>query len=92
MLAKIRAAYVEDVGKRLVMKDSSRIERRVKVPYSDRWWTEPEPLLRAMELGSWSKISNLASFPERIRARCKTFTWPRPATRSYGTNAERKSS
>jgi hypothetical protein len=65
---------LENLCKRLVMKNSYRMKRRAGVPYSDRSWTTPEPLLRDFELKAWSKLSNLALFPERIRVRWKAFT------------------
>jgi Protein of unknown function (DUF3417) len=62
---------LENLCKRLVMKNSSPMKRREGVPYSDRWWTTPEPLLCDFELKARSKLSNLALFPERIRVRWK---------------------
>jgi hypothetical protein len=70
-----------------VMKDSSRIKRRVDVPSSDKWWAEHQ-LLRDLELKECPKIADVAVFAERIRTSWKSFMWPRPSSPSQSDKAD----
>jgi hypothetical protein len=52
------------------MNDSSRIERRVNAPSSDKWWTERELLLRDFQRGGCPKIADVAVFASVGKVSC----------------------
>jgi len=84
--------FSENVRTIAVMKDSSRIKRRVNAPSSDKGWTDREPLVRDFQRGGYPKIADVTVFAESVRMGWKSFMWPRPSSPSRRTKGERRSS